>query len=158
MPQTKTAASPSPSPARNNCRPGHPPPRAKASPASVMPAKFQNPMVCATGWGKTGVELAQDQVGDESGGQKGGKAHEEMGLLEKNQIPKSAHGAEPAALGQEADSQAHDQRNGQRGMQGAGSFDAVEQDTTLVLLRDLGEYQHQYQEAEHGQRQQPTDG
>ena len=41
IPRTNTAASPSPSPDMNNCRPGHPPARAKARPASTIPPKFR---------------------------------------------------------------------------------------------------------------------
>ena len=42
---TNMAASPSPSPDRNNCRPGHPPARVKASPARTMPPKFHRKSV-----------------------------------------------------------------------------------------------------------------
>ena len=40
IPRTKMAASPSPSPDKNNCLPGQPPARAKQSPARTMPRKF----------------------------------------------------------------------------------------------------------------------
>ena len=49
IPRTKMAASPSPSPERKSCLPGHPPASAKASPASTIPPKFQRWLVWATG-------------------------------------------------------------------------------------------------------------
>ena len=49
MPVTKVAESASPSPARNNCLPGHPPARVKARPARTIPPKFHQALVWAMG-------------------------------------------------------------------------------------------------------------
>ena len=45
IPMIKIAASPSPSPERKSCLPGHPPANAKARPANTIPPKFQRWLV-----------------------------------------------------------------------------------------------------------------
>ena len=79
------------------------------------------------------MEAADGQIGHQRGGQHGQEAQGQMPLVEQQDVTHGAHGAEAAALGQEAHQQTGTEREQEGGVHGAGALEGVEEDAVLGL-------------------------
>ena len=79
---------------------------------------------------KTRFELTKNQVHGKGKNQQGGHTADQMKILDQNNIPKRAHGAEAAALSKRANDQTGNQADENWGMLRAGSFQAEEYRST----------------------------
>ncbi len=158
MPTTKTAASPSPSPLRKSCRPGHPPARAKASPASVM--RQSSKRGDCEQWADSGNPggIAEEKIREKGKNQKRGKAAEQVRLAEKNQVPDRPHRTEATLLGQNTDNKSSGKGDPKRCRHGAGPFEAIEKNPAFRLPGDVRIQKNESQETQHDDRHHKTDG
>ena len=79
----------------------------------------------------------------------GQHAQRQMPLPEKEHVTDGAHGAEAAALGQDAHHEARRQREEHGRMYGAGAFEGIEEHAALVLSLHLRIEQEQGQQGQH---------
>lgn len=102
------------------------------------------------------VETAEDQIADERGGEHGCHAEEEVGVTEQEKVTEGAHGAETAALRQDADDQSEAERGQEGSVLGTGALEGVEDGTALGLPFNLREEEIEGEQAEHQQGENKT--
>lgn len=97
---------------------------------------------------KAELEAAGQGVGDESGKKHGEHAEEQMRITEQEEIAEGTHGAEAAALGDNADHKREPKRSKERGMLRSRTLDGKEQRAALGLVLQLREEDIEEQQAD----------